>query len=222
MKEITSPADFKTLLAGEHAIVFIFFSWSRPALESEAVVREWEKKLAAQPGQNTPVVYQLSPDQHGYTWKWLNEAFDDSEAAPPVSGCILWLQRGSVVGCVTDAAAAGAKTLSRITRDCFSLGKNHASSATTWLSDETTAFNPDLLQILCCPETHQKLKLATFPLLEKLNQQILGGRMQNRSGQSILDAIDGGLVRADGQYLYPLRQNIPILLVDEAVPLAGF
>jgi uncharacterized protein len=222
MKEINTPADFKTLIAGEHAIAFIFFPWSRPAIESEALVREWEKKLAGQTGQNIPFVYQLSPDQHAYTWKWLNEAFGDSEDAPPVNGCVLWLQHGSVVGCVTDAAAASAKILSRVTQDCFSLGKNHASSATAWLSDETTAFNPDLLQILCCPETHQKFKLATFPLLEKLNQQIVGGHLQNRSGQSVQDAIDGGLVRADGQYLYPLRQNIPVLLLDEAIPLAGF
>jgi uncharacterized protein YbaR (Trm112 family) len=28
-------------------------------------------------------------------------------------------------------------------------------------------------------------------------------------------------VRQDGQYLYPIRDDIPIMLIDEAIPLAG-
>jgi uncharacterized protein YbaR (Trm112 family) len=124
------------------------------------------------------------------------------------------------VGRVTDAATAGVKLLARITNECFVRGNIHGSAANDWLADTTPLFDVELLQILCCPETHQKLKLAPQPLLDQINQQISAGRLQNRSSQSIEDAIDGGLVRADGRYLYPLRQNIPVLLVDEAIPLA--
>jgi uncharacterized protein YbaR (Trm112 family) len=34
------------------------------------------------------------------------------------------------------------------------------------------------------------------------------------------DPIDGGLLRSDRKVLYPIRQNIPIMLIDQAIPLA--
>lgn len=77
----------------------------------------------------------------------------------------------------------------------------------------------DLLKILCCPETHQGLRVAEPALLEKLNQQIASGGLKNRAGQPVKEKIDGGLVRADGKFLYAIRQDIPVMLVDEALPL---
>ena len=77
----------------------------------------------------------------------------------------------------------------------------------------------ELLRILCCPETHQTLSLAEAAFLEKLNESIAAGRCRNRAGQTVQEKIDGGLLRADGKYLYPIRQDIPILLIDEAIPL---
>jgi uncharacterized protein YbaR (Trm112 family) len=58
-------------------------------------------------------------------------------------------------------------------------------------------------------------------LLERLNTRIRQGQLTNRRGTSIAEPIDGGLVRQDGQYLYPIRDDIPIMLIDEAIPLAG-
>ena len=34
------------------------------------------------------------------------------------------------------------------------------------------------------------------------------------------EKLDAGLLRADGKFLYPVRHNIPVMLVDEAIPLA--
>ncbi len=79
----------------------------------------------------------------------------------------------------------------------------------------------ELLKILCCPETHQPLKPADPALVQKLNELIQAGQLQNRAGKAITQPCDGGLVRQDGQVLYPIRQNIPILLINEAIPLAG-
>ena len=81
--------------------------------------------------------------------------------------------------------------------------------------------DPELLKILCCPETHQELRLAEAAEVEKLNRQIAGGTVSNRAGQPMKDKLHGGLIRADGKYLYPIRRNIPVLLVDEAIPLTG-
>lgn len=77
----------------------------------------------------------------------------------------------------------------------------------------------ELLKILCCPETHQALELANPSLMEKINQQVGSGRLKNRAGQPVTEKIEGGLVREDEKFLYPIRQNIPVLLVDEAIPL---
>jgi uncharacterized protein YbaR (Trm112 family) len=79
----------------------------------------------------------------------------------------------------------------------------------------------DLLKIMCCPETHQDLRQAEPAIVSKLNEQIAAGALKNRGGQSVKEKIDEGLVRADGKFLYPIRRNIPIMLVDEALPLNG-
>jgi uncharacterized protein YbaR (Trm112 family) len=79
----------------------------------------------------------------------------------------------------------------------------------------------ELLRILCCPETHQDVRLAEQAVIDKLNGQIAAGNLKNRVGQPVQGKIDGGLIRADGKYLYPIRRNIPVMLVDEAIPLAG-
>jgi uncharacterized protein YbaR (Trm112 family) len=80
---------------------------------------------------------------------------------------------------------------------------------------------PDLLKILCCPETHQEVRLAEAAVVEKLNQQIAAGVLKNRAGQPVQEKIDGGLIRADGNFLYPIRHGIPMMLVDEGIPLAA-
>ena len=79
--------------------------------------------------------------------------------------------------------------------------------------------DPDLLKIMCCPESHQTLAAAEPAVVEKINQQIATGQLQNRAGRTVVEKMDGGLIRADKKFLYPIRQAIPIMLVDEAIPL---
>lgn len=81
--------------------------------------------------------------------------------------------------------------------------------------------SPDLLKILCCPETHQEVRLAESAVIEKLNGQIAAGGLKNLGGQPVQEKIDAGLIRADGKVLYPIRRDIPVMLVDEGIPLAG-
>jgi uncharacterized protein YbaR (Trm112 family) len=77
----------------------------------------------------------------------------------------------------------------------------------------------ELLKILCCPETHQELRVAEPDLVQKLNQKISAGGLKNRAGHLVKERIDGGLVRTDGKWAYPIRKNIPVMLIDEAIPL---
>ena len=77
----------------------------------------------------------------------------------------------------------------------------------------------ELLKILCCPENHEPLTVADASLIERLNQQIAAGQLRNRAGQPVTEKLDGGLIRADRRFLYPIRQDIPVLLIDEAIPI---
>ena len=77
----------------------------------------------------------------------------------------------------------------------------------------------DLLNILACPETQQNLTLADATLIQKINVLIEQGSLRNRAQEKVIKKIDGGLVRRDGKCLYPIRENIPILLIDEAIGL---
>lgn len=79
----------------------------------------------------------------------------------------------------------------------------------------------DLLDILACPENKTPVKLADEALVTKINVAIEQGGLTNRGGQKVTKKIDGGLVREDGAYLYPIEDEIPIMLIDEAIPLAG-
>ena len=79
--------------------------------------------------------------------------------------------------------------------------------------------HPDLLNDLCCPETKQRVKLADAALITSTNDKIGAGQARNRAGQPIAEKIDAGLLREDGKFLYPIRHDIPIMLVDEAIPL---
>lgn len=76
-----------------------------------------------------------------------------------------------------------------------------------------------LLDILACPEDHTPLSMADEGLVARLNQAIAAGKIVNRGGQALNEPIQGGLVRKDGTLLYPIIDDIPVLLVDDAIPL---
>jgi len=79
-----------------------------------------------------------------------------------------------------------------------------------------------LLDILCCPETKQDLAVIEKSIVDKINAKIDAGGLKNRAGEEIKEKIDAGLVREDKQYVYPIRQDIPIMLIDEAIPFGQF
>jgi uncharacterized protein YbaR (Trm112 family) len=84
-----------------------------------------------------------------------------------------------------------------------------------------TALDHDLLQRVVCPETRQKLAEGGAELLAELNRRIAAKSLANRGGKTVERPFDAVLVRADGQYAYPVREGIFFLFLDEAVPLAG-
>ncbi len=78
----------------------------------------------------------------------------------------------------------------------------------------------ELLNILACPETKQDLEWAPADLIKKINLLIEKGQLANRAGQKLQKKIEGGLLqKVDRKYLYPIREDIPIMLIEESIPL---
>ena len=80
----------------------------------------------------------------------------------------------------------------------------------------------NLLDILACPENKTPVKLADQPLIDTINSAIEKGEVKNRGGQKIEQPIEGGLVREDRVFLYPIQDAIPVMLIDEAIPIEKF
>ena len=76
-----------------------------------------------------------------------------------------------------------------------------------------------LLDILCCPETRQPVARAEASVLQPLNAAIEAGRLRNRGGDKVEDAIEEGLLREDGRVLYIVDDSIPIMLIGESIEL---
>jgi len=77
----------------------------------------------------------------------------------------------------------------------------------------------DWWSILVCPETRTSLAPADGELVARLNRAIAAGELRHRAGQPVRGPIEGGLVREDKLVLYPIVDGIPVMLIDEAIPL---
>ena len=55
--------------------------------------------------------------------------------------------------------------------------------------------DPELLQILVCPESKQSLKEADADLVRRLNVALAAGSIRNRAREVAREPLDGALVR---------------------------
>lgn len=81
------------------------------------------------------------------------------------------------------------------------------------------SISKDLLAILCCPETKQPVETADPALVKKLNEAVARGALLNKGQKPVVEQLEDGLVRADLKILYPIRENIPVMLIEEGIPL---
>ena len=75
----------------------------------------------------------------------------------------------------------------------------------------------ELLSILACPESRQPLAEADATLLERVNARIRAGGATNVGGAPVQEPLEAGLVREDRKIVYPIKDGIPVLLVDEGI-----
>lgn len=77
----------------------------------------------------------------------------------------------------------------------------------------------ELLKLLVCPDDRTALTPADPAVIAAANRRIAEGSLRNRVGRVIERQFDAGLIRADGQLLYAIVDDLPIMLIDEAVPM---
>lgn len=88
------------------------------------------------------------------------------------------------------------------------------------MADDKGAVSEQLLAMLRCPSNQSRLVHAEQQLLQRVNQAIEEGKLHNVGGAAVEDPIDGGLIREDGSLLYPVIDQIPVMLPDEAIEVS--
>ena len=78
----------------------------------------------------------------------------------------------------------------------------------------------DFLSYLVCPEDRSPLHAADKGLVVRLNAALEAGRLTNRAGKLISRTMDGEFVHGDRTIAYPIVDAIPMLVIDEGIPLA--
>jgi uncharacterized protein YbaR (Trm112 family) len=76
-----------------------------------------------------------------------------------------------------------------------------------------------LLDILCCPVTRSSLELLPERELAILNERIAAQRIKNREDIVVAEPLAEALVTRSGKLVYPVRDGVPVLLEDQAMPL---
>ncbi len=76
-----------------------------------------------------------------------------------------------------------------------------------------------LLDIICCPVTRSSLELLPEHELSTLNELIGARRIKNREDSVVEAPLDEALVTRSGKLIYPIRDGIPLLLEEQAMPL---
>ncbi|MEI8234964.1 MAG: Trm112 family protein [Verrucomicrobiota bacterium] len=84
------------------------------------------------------------------------------------------------------------------------------------------SLDPELLDLLRCPQTGQRLAPAPADQLSRLEARRREGTLRLFASQPQWDPgqpLEAVLVREDGQVGYPVQAGIPILLPDHGIRL---
>ena len=79
-----------------------------------------------------------------------------------------------------------------------------------------------LLEILCCPVSKTPLTILRQEKLDKLNTAINNRDVLTVDGEKVTDPIQEGLITEDGKVIYPVRDDIPVLLEEKGIGTTQF
>ncbi|TVS12260.1 MAG: hypothetical protein EA419_05585 [Wenzhouxiangella sp.] len=77
---------------------------------------------------------------------------------------------------------------------------------------------PDhLLDILCCPVSHEPLLPLSRAKLARLNQYIAAGEVVYVDNEPVESELAGALITRDGKVVYAIEDGIPVLLPERGI-----
>ena len=79
-----------------------------------------------------------------------------------------------------------------------------------------------LLEILCCPVSKSPLNVLGSEKLDKLNAAISSGEALFIGGEKVEDTLQEALITADKKVVYPVQDDIPVLLEEKGIGMAQF
>jgi len=77
----------------------------------------------------------------------------------------------------------------------------------------------ELLDLLQCPECQRPLQLVDETLLSRLNEAIIAGGVKNQAGCAVELPLEAALLADGGPLVYPIVDGIPVMLLEEAIPI---
>lgn len=80
--------------------------------------------------------------------------------------------------------------------------------------------SPHLLNVLCCPITRHQLKLLTPEMVSRLNEAIERDEVLQAGGSAVKEPIDNALISLDGEWIYRIVDEIPVMLADQAIAVS--
>lgn len=78
-----------------------------------------------------------------------------------------------------------------------------------------------LIDLLCSPDTRQPLSRLDARGLEALNRAIAAGGVAKADGNPQTGALREALITLDRKQVFRVDDGIPVLLAEEAIPVAG-
>jgi len=79
-----------------------------------------------------------------------------------------------------------------------------------------------LLEILCCPVSKTPLTRLPTSRLKTLNEAITAGTVQYVRGETVEDPLREALITEDSKVIYPVIDDIPILLEEKGIGTTQF
>jgi len=70
-----------------------------------------------------------------------------------------------------------------------------------------------------CPETRQSMSVAGDDVIARLRAEIESATLRNRGGETVAGELTAGFIREDGKVLYPVLDDVPVLLVEGSIEL---
>lgn len=78
-----------------------------------------------------------------------------------------------------------------------------------------------LLEILCCPVTKMPLRELANDELVAINDAIASDQVVDGAGRKVGGALAAGLITRDAKSIYRIEEDIPVMLADESIAVAG-